>query len=57
MTPKDLIRTRPAPLGLGTDGVLPKLYDLAIFFLVGGAFVLIAHGAQSPLTVTTVIIL
>jgi NitT/TauT family transport system permease protein len=46
MTPKDLTRTRLAPLGLGTDGFLPNLYDLAIFLLVGGAFALIAHGAH-----------
>jgi len=39
---------RPAaePLGLGGEGFLPNLYDLAIFILVAGVFVLIAHGAH-----------
>ena len=34
------------PLGLGRQGLLPNLYDLAIFILVAGVFVLIAHGAH-----------
>jgi NitT/TauT family transport system permease protein len=34
------------PLGLGGEGLLPNLYDLAIFVLVAGVFVLIAHGAR-----------
>src|SRR4029077_10858918 len=34
------------PLGLGGEGLLPNLYDLAIFILVAGVFVLIAHGAH-----------
>jgi NitT/TauT family transport system permease protein len=34
------------PLGLGGQGLLPNLYDLAIFILVAGIFVLIAHGAH-----------
>ena len=34
------------PLGLGGEGLLPNLYDLAIFVLVAGGFVLIAHGAH-----------
>jgi NitT/TauT family transport system permease protein len=34
------------PLGLGGEGVLPNVYDLAIFILVAGVFVLIAHGAH-----------
>ena len=39
---------RPAaePLGLGGEGLLPNLYDLAIFVLIAGVFVLIAHGAH-----------
>jgi NitT/TauT family transport system permease protein len=39
-------RTAGEPLGLGGEGLLPNLYDLAIFVLVAGAFVLIAHGAR-----------
>jgi NitT/TauT family transport system permease protein len=41
-------KNRPAakPLGLGGEGLLPNLYDLAIFILVAGVFVLIAHGAH-----------
>jgi NitT/TauT family transport system permease protein len=41
-------KDRPAaePLGLGGEGLLPNLYDLAIFILVAGVFVLIAHGAH-----------
>ena len=41
------------PLGLGPAGVLPNLYDLAIFILIAGAFVALAHGAReiaSPAT-------
>jgi NitT/TauT family transport system permease protein len=34
------------PLGLGGEGLLPNLYDLAIFVLIAGGFVLIAHGAH-----------
>ena len=34
------------PLGLGGEGLLPNLYDLAIFVLIAGVFVLIAHGAR-----------
>jgi len=34
------------PLGLGGEGILPNLYDLAIFVLIAGVFVLIAHGAR-----------
>jgi NitT/TauT family transport system permease protein len=34
------------PLGLGGEGILPNLYDLAIFVLIAGVFVLIAHGAH-----------
>jgi NitT/TauT family transport system permease protein len=34
------------PLGLGGEGLLPNLYDLAIFVLIAGVFVLIAHGAH-----------
>ena len=38
---------RVVPLGLGGEGLLPNLYDLvAIFILVAGVFVLIAHGAH-----------
>jgi NitT/TauT family transport system permease protein len=41
------------PLGLGPTGVLPNLYDLAIFILIAAAFVALAHGAReiaSPAT-------
>jgi NitT/TauT family transport system permease protein len=43
-----LRKYRPAaePLGLGGEGFLPNLYDLAIFVLIAGVFVLIAHGAH-----------
>ena len=33
------------PLGLGGEGLYPNLYDLAIFILIAGALVLVAHGA------------
>ena len=39
-------RTAAEPLGLGGKGFLPNLYDLAIFILVAGVFVLVAHGAH-----------
>ena len=39
-------RPTAEPLGLGGEGLLPNLYDLAIFILVAGVFVLIAHGAH-----------
>jgi NitT/TauT family transport system permease protein len=39
-------RSAAEPLGLGGEGLLPNLYDLAIFILVAGVFVLIAHGAH-----------
>ena len=39
-------RRTAEPLGLGGAGLLPNLYDLAIFILVAGVFVLIAHGAH-----------
>jgi NitT/TauT family transport system permease protein len=41
------------PLGLGPTGLLPNLYDLAIFILIAAAFVAVAHGAReitSPAT-------
>jgi NitT/TauT family transport system permease protein len=43
-----LRKDRPVaePLGLGGEGLLPNLYDLAIFVLIAGVFVLIAHGAH-----------
>ncbi len=39
-------RTVGRPLGLGGEGLLPNLYDIAIFILIAGALVLIAHGAH-----------
>ena len=37
---------RAVPLGLGPRGLLPNLYDVVIFILMAGAFVLLAHGAH-----------
>ena len=37
---------RVVPLGLGPRGLLPNLYDVVIFILMAGAFVLLAHGAH-----------
>jgi NitT/TauT family transport system permease protein len=34
------------PLGLGPRGLLPNLYDVVIFILIAGGFVLLAHGAH-----------
>jgi NitT/TauT family transport system permease protein len=39
-------RSVGTPLGLGGEGFRPNLYDLAIFLLIAGVFVLIAHGAR-----------
>jgi hypothetical protein len=41
------------PLGLGPRGLLPNPYDVVIFILMAGIFVLLAHGARemgAPLT-------
>ena len=35
-----------APLGLGGEGFRPNFYDIAIFILIAGGFVLLAHGAH-----------
>src|SRR5260370_3651585 len=37
---------RAVPLGLGPRGLLPNLYDVVIFVLMAGIFVLLAHGAR-----------
>jgi hypothetical protein len=37
---------RAVPLGLGPRGLLPNLYDVVIFILMAGIFVLLAHGAR-----------
>jgi NitT/TauT family transport system permease protein len=37
---------RTPPLGLGPRGLLPNLYDIVIFILIAGGFVLLAHGAH-----------
>ena len=37
---------RAAPLGLGGEGFRPNFYDLAIFILIAGVFVVLAHGAR-----------
>jgi NitT/TauT family transport system permease protein len=39
-------RSATEPLGLGGEGFRPNLYDLAIFILIAGAFVVLAHGAR-----------
>ena len=44
---------RGPPLGLGPRGLLPNLYDVVIFILIVGGFVLLAHGIREmgePLT-------
>src|SRR3977135_818874 len=37
---------RVVPLGLGPRVLLPNLYDVVIFILMAGAFVLLGHGAR-----------
>ncbi|MFI4999558.1 MAG: ABC transporter permease [Reyranellales bacterium] len=37
---------RAPPLGLGGEGFRPNFYDLAIFVLIAGVFVVLAHGAR-----------
>src|SRR5579872_2848616 len=37
---------RGLPLGLGGEGFRPNLYDVAIFILIAGVFVALAHGAH-----------
>jgi NitT/TauT family transport system permease protein len=37
---------RAVPLGLGPRGLLPNLYDVIIFIVMAGAFVLLAHAAR-----------
>jgi NitT/TauT family transport system permease protein len=39
-------RSTAEPLGLAGEGFRPNLYDLAIFVLIAGAFVALAHGAR-----------
>ena len=39
-------RSATEPLGLGGEEFRPNLYDLAIFVLIAGAFVVLAHGAR-----------
>jgi NitT/TauT family transport system permease protein len=52
MADRDLETTRRAPLlglrsaGVRVAGLRPNFYDLAIFILIGAAFVLAAHGAH-----------
>jgi NitT/TauT family transport system permease protein len=46
MALKDIVRTGHAPLGLGGEGWRPNLYDLAIFVLIAGGLVMLAHGAH-----------
>jgi NitT/TauT family transport system permease protein len=36
----------PPPLGLAAEGFRPNLHDLAMFVLIAGGFVLLAHGAR-----------
>jgi NitT/TauT family transport system permease protein len=37
---------RGPPLGLGGEGFRPNIYDFAIFILIAGVFVALAHGAR-----------
>ena len=37
---------RGPPLGLGGEGFRPNFYDVAIFILIAGVFVVLAHGAR-----------
>jgi NitT/TauT family transport system permease protein len=37
---------RASALGLGGEGFGPNFYDLAIFILIAGGFVMLAHGAR-----------
>ena len=37
---------RSPPLGLGGEGFRPNFYDFAIFILIAGVFVVLAHGAR-----------
>jgi NitT/TauT family transport system permease protein len=37
---------RTPPLGLGGEGFRPNFYDFAIFILIAGVFVVLAHGAR-----------
>jgi hypothetical protein len=38
---------RAVPLGLGPRGLLPNLYDVVIFILMAGMFVLLESGGVS----------
>ncbi|MEA2979321.1 MAG: NitT/TauT family transport system permease protein [Alphaproteobacteria bacterium] len=45
------------PLGLGPQGLLPNLYDVAVFVMIAAAFVALVHGAHEmdePLAVLDV---
>ena len=37
---------RSWPLGLGQRDLLPNLYDLIVFIMIGAGFVALAHGAR-----------
>jgi NitT/TauT family transport system permease protein len=41
-----MTKSGPAPLGLAGGGFRPNLHDLAIFVLIAGGFVMLAHGAH-----------
>ena len=43
---KNMTRTGQPPLGLAGKGLQPNLYDLAIFVLIAGGLVVLAHGAR-----------
>jgi NitT/TauT family transport system permease protein len=43
---KNMTRTGQPPLGLAGKSFRPNLYDLAMFVLIAGAFVMLAHGAH-----------
>ena len=45
-TPPAARPDRTTLLGLGPQGLVPNLYDVIIFILMAGVFVLLAHGAR-----------
>src|SRR5689334_18097857 len=51
-TPSAEAKDRASPLGLGPRGIVPNLYDCALFVIIAAGLVLIVHGARemaSPL--------
>jgi NitT/TauT family transport system permease protein len=56
MSDRNLPRILQPSLGLG-GGLLPNLYDLAIFVLIASGFVLLAHGAREMTGPTSTLVL